>query len=121
MKIDFFLILNFVLLAKCQEDLEQCRASCYDRHHQATPMRGKQGPRGLPGPAGPPGNDFGDRIDGVEGRLVAMETMMRDQENEIRVLRMFKEESTRPGKISFFLFNINFSFISYIICYTDKK
>ena len=91
-------------------------------------MRGKQGPRGLPGPAGPPGNDFGDRFDGVEGRLVAMETRMRDQdkkiedqENEIRVLRMFKEESTRPGKISFFLFNINFSFISYIICYTDKK
>jgi len=107
---------NILLLAKCQDELEQCRASCYERHHVETVVRGKQGPRGIPGPEGPagpigprghrgaagtPGKDcgvssFGVRVDDVESRLVAMETKAKEQRAEIEMLKNFKEENNRP-------------------------
>ena len=117
MKITLFVLFNLLLLAKCQDELEQCRASCYERHHVATIVRGKKGPRGNPGPEGPagptgprghrgaagtPGKDcgvssFGVRVDDVESRLVAMETKVMEQEAEIEMLKIFKEEKSRPG------------------------
>ena len=43
MRILFLVLFNLLLLAKCQDELEQCRASCYERHHVETVVRGKQG------------------------------------------------------------------------------
>ena len=118
MKIILFLIFfNYLLHAKCHDELEQCRASCYERHHVATVVRGKQGPRGKPGPEGPagptgprghrgaagiPGKDcgvssFGVQVDDVESRLVTMETKVKGQEAEIKVLKTFKMENSKPG------------------------
>ena len=127
MRILFLVLFNLLLLAKCQDELEQCRASCYERHHVATVVRGKQGPRGIPGPEGPagptgptgprghpghrgaagtPGKDcgvsnFGVRVDDVEGRLVAMETKVKEQEAEIEMLKNSKED-IRTGFKTFY-------------------
>ena len=124
MKIKPFFFICFVpILIKCQDELEQCRASCYEKHRQATQIiRGKQGPRGLIGPVGPKGStglpgeqgppgidcgasNFGDRVDGVERNLFVLENKIReqdskieDQENEIKILKLFQELYNRPGK-----------------------
>ena len=103
MKIILTLFFNLLLLAECRGDLEQCRASCLERHPSvATVARGKQGPRGLPGPEGPRGKDCGaskfeGRVDDFESKLVAMETKMKNQQAEIDMLKRFKEEKNRPG------------------------
>ena len=142
------LVCLFPLLVKSQDELEQCRASCYEKHTQATQVtRGKMGPRGLAGPAGPkgstglpgergpvgpPGKDcgasnFGVRVDDVERQLVGMENKIKerdskieDQENEIKKLKSLQELYNRPGKLYFVIF-FSFKTNCFYCLYKNKK
>lgn len=112
MKTVLLLPFIFFMLAECNYDLEQCRASCLENHPSvATVVRGKQGPRGLPGPEGPPGKDCGvssfeGRVDGLESKLVVMETKVNEQQVEIEMLKRFKEEKNRPGRCNGIFFSL---------------
>ena len=142
------LVCLFPLLVKSQDELEQCRASCYEKHTQATQVtRGKMGPRGPAGPAGPkgskglpgergpvgpPGKDcgasnFGVRVDDVERQLVGMENKIKerdskieDQENEIKKLKSLQELYNRPGN-SILLYFFLLKLIVFIVYIKTKK